>query len=85
MKTADQKFIDPNKKPVTKADKLTLFLGIIGAIKILLAAPPFYYQIPAETFDAFVNLVSVVVAAVAMYRNNRRIKPGGITTNYKYN
>jgi hypothetical protein len=81
----EKKFIDPAKKPVTAADKWTLFLGLLGAIKILLAADPINIEIPQATFDAFVNFLGALLAVIAMIRNNRRYKNTGgyIETEHK--
>lgn len=69
---AEKDFIDVEKTPKTKSDYLTLIVGFIGALKILLAAPPFNIEIPDETIDAWTNLVGFALIGVAVYRNNRR-------------
>jgi hypothetical protein len=79
----EQKYIDPEKKPQTAADKLTLFFGVLGALKILLAADPINIEIPQETFDAFINFLGALAAVVAMIRNNRRTDNAEYVTDYK--
>ena len=54
--------------PVVK-DWLTLALAFIGALKLLLAAPPFLLAFPAETWDAVANMVSVCFAGYGIYKN----------------
>lgn len=75
---AEKDFIDVEKTPMTKSDYLTLLVGFLGALKILLAAPPFNIEIPDETIDAWSNIAAFAIIGVAIYRNNRRKKP----TNY---
>ena len=82
MTPGEKKFIDPEKVPLTTADKLTLFAGFLGALKILLAAPPLNWEFPQETLDAIVNIAAFVPIGLAMYRNNRR-KKGGYYTDTK--
>lgn len=69
---AEKNYIDVEKTPKTKSDYLTLIVGLLGAIKILLAAPPFNIEIPDETIDAVANFAGFVLIGVAIYRNNRR-------------
>jgi hypothetical protein len=60
----------PEKPEVsTGPDWLTLILGLLGAIKLLLAAPPLEIQIPNETFDAILNLVSIIFTGVGLWKN----------------
>lgn len=68
----NEKFIDFDKVPATTADKLTLLGGFLAAIKILIAAPPFNFEIPQETLDAVINFGGFVLIGIAIYRNNRR-------------
>lgn len=69
---AEKNFIDVEKTPQTRSDYLTLIIGLMGAIKILLAAPPFNIEIADETIDAWANIAGFVLIGVAIYRNNRR-------------
>ena len=69
---AQKDFIDVEKTPKTRSDYLTLIIGFLGALKILLAAPPFNIEIPQDTVDAVANFAAFVLIGVAIYRNNRR-------------
>ena len=70
----DKKYIDFNKVPVTTADKVTLAGGILGTVKVILAAPPINIELPQEALDGFANLVGYGFIIAAMIRNNRRRK-----------
>lgn len=71
---AEKDYIDVEKTPQTRSDYLTLIIGFLGAIKILLAAPPFNIEIPDATVDAWANIAGFVLIGIAVYRNNRRKK-----------
>lgn len=59
--------------PAQPGDWLTLVLAFAGAIKLLLAAPPFEFQVPQETFDAVLNLISLGFTAWGIYKNTYAI------------
>lgn len=59
-------------QPKTGTDWIVLIAGILGAIKLLAAAPPFNYEIPQETIDALVNLIAAGAAGYAAWRNNKK-------------
>jgi hypothetical protein len=61
--------IPENPDVSTGPDWLTLTLGLLGAIKLLLAAPPLEIQIPNETFDAILNLVSIIFTGIGLWKN----------------
>lgn len=71
----DNKYLDLEKKPATTADIITLLGGFIGAIKVLLAAPPFNYELAQASADGVLNLIGFILIGLAMYRNNRRYVP----------
>lgn len=58
----------------TTPDILTLVLAFLGALKVLLAAPPFNIEIPNETFDAFLNLVGILFAGFGIWKNTYTTK-----------
>lgn len=71
---AEKDFIDVEKTPKTRSDYLTLIIGFMGALKILLAAPPFNIEIAQESVDSWANMAAFVLIGVAIFRNNRRKK-----------
>lgn len=60
----------------TTPDVLTLVLAFLGALKVLLAAPPFEIEIPNETFDAILNIVGIGFAAFGIWKNTYTTKHG---------
>lgn len=79
---AEKNYIDVEKTPKTKSDYLTLIIGFMGALKILLAAPPFNIEIAQESVDAWANIAAFALVGIAIYRNNRRKKTNEQPTNY---
>lgn len=61
--------VQENPNVAVGKDLFILISGFLGAIKILLAAPPFNVEIPQETFDAVINLISFGFAGYAIYKN----------------
>lgn len=61
--------IPDNPNVNTIKDIFTLVLAFAGAIKLLLAAPPFNFAIPATTWEAVINLISVGFAGYGIYKN----------------
>ena len=62
--------IVPERPDVTTGkDVFTLVLGFLGALKLLLAAPPFTIEIPQETFEAVLNLVAWGFVGYGVWKN----------------
>lgn len=61
----------PDETPAvrTAGDWLTVLLAFLGAVKVLLAAPPFYIQVPDETFDAVLNIISILFTGYGIWKN----------------
>ncbi len=57
----------PNVK--TGGDILTIVLGFLSVLKLVAAAPPFNFEIPQESIDAYANLAAWAVASYAVYKN----------------
>jgi hypothetical protein len=53
----------------TAGDWLTLTLAFLGAIKLILAAPPFEIHIVQESWDAWANLISLIFAGIGIWKN----------------
>lgn len=58
---------DPPVKTTT--DWLTLILAALGALKLILAAPPFEYELPQLTVDAWANMISLAFTGYGIWRN----------------
>lgn len=58
---------DPKVK--TTSDWLTLILGFLGAIKLIMAAPPFEITIADETIDGWANLIALAFTAYGLWQN----------------
>ena len=60
----------PEKPDVnTGGDLLTIVLGFLSVLKLVAAAPPFNFEIPAESLDAWANLAAWAIASYAVYKN----------------
>lgn len=61
--------IPDEPKVDTGKDWLYLSIGLLGAIKLILAAPPFEITLPQETLDAWANLIAVGFTAYGICQN----------------
>lgn len=57
----------PNVK--TGSDWLTIIIALLGALKLVLAAPPFEIEIPDATMDAWANIISVIFMGYGIFAN----------------
>lgn len=55
-------------------DVAILAAAFLGALKLLLAAPPFEWELPQETVDAIVNMVAVLVTLYGVWKNTYTTK-----------
>lgn len=71
METPQRKnvIVKPDPQISTITDWLTLTLAALGAIKLILAAPPFEINILPETMDAWANLVAILFAGYGIWAN----------------
>lgn len=64
-----QVIVKDTPKVRTSSDWLTLALAILGAVKLVLAAPPFEIIIADETIDAYANLIAIAFTIVGIWQN----------------
>lgn len=58
---------DPQVKTIT--DWLTLALAALGALKLILAAPPFEYELAQDTLDAWANMIALGFTGFGIWKN----------------
>lgn len=64
-----QVIIKDEPRVKTTQDWLTLIMAVLGALKLILAAPPFEIEIPSETLDAWANLFALAVTIYGIWKN----------------
>lgn len=69
MPEHEQVMVRPNPPVNTVKDWLTLALAALGALKLILAAPPFEYELPQQTLDAWANIISLGFTGYGIWKN----------------